>query len=112
LLDTEQAAEIVVIREWRFVGSGANVTIELDGVALYGIAVDEHVVLRVPPGDHVVTVSRRGPFLNDAATAVRAEPKRRYYYRLEIGTWSGDISLLSVAPAVGEDLMAKTQRVE
>ena len=51
VLDTEQVAEIVVIREWRFVGGGANVTISLDGVALYGIAVDEHVVLRVPPGE-------------------------------------------------------------
>lgn len=84
--DTEQVAEIVVIREWRYLGGGANVTISLDGVALYGIAVDEHVVLRVPPGDHIVTISRRGPFLNDAATAVRTEPKRRYYYRLETST--------------------------
>src|SRR2546425_1376379 len=109
VLDTEQGAEIVVIREWRFVGSGANVTISLDGVALYGIAVDEHVVLRVPPGDHIVTVSRRGPLLNDAATSVRTEPKRRYYYRLETSTWSGDISLLPVAPSAGEDLIKKTQ---
>jgi len=63
-----------VILEWRFIGGGANVTIVLDGAPVYGIAVDEHVVLRVAPGEHAVTVARRGLFLNDAATAVR--PKR------------------------------------
>jgi len=83
LPDPEQAAEIIVIREWRFIGGGANVTVVLDGAPIYGIAVEEHVVLRVAPGDHVVTISRRGPFLNDAAAAVRAEPRRRYYYRLD-----------------------------
>jgi len=83
LPDPEQAAEIIVIREWRFIGGGANVTVVLDGAPIYGIAVEEHVVLRVAPGDHVVTISRRGPFLNGAAAAVRAEPRRRYYYRLD-----------------------------
>ena len=83
LPDPEQAAEVIVIREWRFIGGGANVTVVLDGAPIYGIAAGEHVVLRVAPGDHVVTISRRGPFLNDAAAAVRAEPRRRYYYRLD-----------------------------
>jgi len=112
LPDPDQAAEIVVIREWRYMGAAANFTVVLDGVPLYGLAVDEHVVLRVPPGDHVVTISRRGPLLNDAGVAVRTEPKRRYYYRLETNTLSSDISLLPVAPSAGEDLMTKTQRVE
>src|SRR2546427_10320045 len=83
VLDTEQGAEIVVIREWRFVGSGANVTISLDGGALYGIAVDEHVVLRGPPGDHIVTVSRRGAVMNDAAKSVMTGTERRYHYPLK-----------------------------
>jgi hypothetical protein len=96
--DPDQAAEIVVIREFRFIGGGANFTGALDGVPAYGIAVDEHVVLRVRPGDHVVTVTRRGPFLNDAAVTVRVEPRRRYYYRLETSTWSSDITLIPVAP--------------
>jgi len=51
-----------VILEWRFIGGGANVTIVLDGAPVYGIAVDEHVVLRVAPSEHVVTVTRRGLF--------------------------------------------------
>jgi len=112
LPDPDQAAEIVVIREWRYIGGGANFTVVLDGVPLYGLAVDEHVVLRVPSGDHIVTISRRGPFLNDAAVAVRTEPKRRYYYRLETSTWSSDISLLPVPASVAEDLITKTRRVE
>jgi hypothetical protein len=112
LANPEQAAEIVVIREWRFIGGGANFTVVLDDVPLYGIAVDEHVVLRVSPGDHILTISRRGPFLNDAAATVRAEPRRRYYYRLETSTWSSDITLLPVAPAAGEELMTKTRRVQ
>jgi hypothetical protein len=112
LPDPEQAAEIIVIRESRFIGGGANFTVVLDGAPVYGIAVDEHVVLRVPPGDHVVTVTRRGPFLNDAAATVRAEPRRRYYYRLETSAWSSDITLLPVAPANGEALVSKTRRVQ
>lgn len=98
LSNHEPAAEIVVIRTWHFVGSARNVTVVLDGLPLYGLSVDEHVVLRVPSGDHILTISRRDVLLNDAAAAVRAEPKQRYYYRLEMSTWSGDISLLPVAP--------------
>jgi len=112
LPDPDQAAEIVVIREWRYMGAAANFTVVLDGVPLYGLAVDEHVVLRVPPGDHVVTISRRGPLLNDAGVAVRAEPKRRYYYRLETNTLSSDISLLPAPATVAEGLITKTRRVE
>ena len=111
LPDPDQAAEIVVIREWRYIGGGANFTVVLDGTPLYGIAVDEHV-LRVPPGDHIITISRRGPFLNDAAVTVRAEPRRRYYYRRETSTWSSDITLLPVAPSTGEELVVKTRRVQ
>jgi hypothetical protein len=112
LPNPEQAAEIVVIREWRFIGGGANFSVVLDSVPLYRLAVDEHVVLRVPPGDHILTISRRGPFLNDAAATVRAEPRGRYYYRLETSTWSSDITLLPVPPSAGEELMAKTRRVQ
>jgi hypothetical protein len=112
LTDPDQAAEIVVIREFRFIGGGANFTVVLDSVPVYGIAVDEHVVLRVPPGDHVVTVTRRGAFLNDAAVTVRAEPRRRYYYRLETSTWSSDIALIPVAPVVGQELVSKTREVK
>jgi hypothetical protein len=112
LPDPEQAAEIVVIREWRFIGAGGNFTVVLDGAPIYGIAVDEHVVLRVSPGDHIITISRRGPFLNDAATTVRAEPRGRYYYRLETSTWSSDITLIPVAPAAGEALINKTRQVK
>ena len=54
-------------------GVAANFTVVLDGVPLYGLAVDEHVVLRVPPGDHVVTISRRGPLLNDAGGVQRVD---------------------------------------
>jgi hypothetical protein len=112
LANPEQAAEVVVIHEWRFTGGGANFTVVLDGAPLYGLAVDEHVVLRVPPGDHIITISRRGPFLNEAAATVRAEPRRRYYYRLETSAWSSDITLLPVAPSAGEELVAKTRRVQ
>ena len=38
LPDPEQAAEVIVIREWRFIGGGANVTVVLDGAPIYGIA--------------------------------------------------------------------------
>jgi hypothetical protein len=101
-----------VIREWRFIGGGGNFTVVLDGAPAYGIAVDEHVVLQVAPGDHVVTVTRRGAFLNDAAVTVRAEPRRRYYYRLETSTWSSDITLIPVAPAAGALLVNKTKQVK
>ena len=101
-----------MILEWRFIGGGANVTIVLDGAPVYGIAVDEHVVLRVAPGEHVVTVARRRLFLNDAATAVRAEARRRYYYRIETSVGSADVTLLPVAPSAGEALVAKPRRVK
>jgi hypothetical protein len=40
--DPQTAAEIAVIREWRFIGGGANLIVLLNGAPLYGISVDEH----------------------------------------------------------------------
>jgi hypothetical protein len=55
--DAKQAAEIIVIRDHRFLGAALTVTIVLDGVPLYGIDAGEHVILRVPAGEHVVAMS-------------------------------------------------------
>src|SRR5262245_53086702 len=52
--DPDQAAEIIVIRPYRYVGSGQGRGIWLDGVLLYGISRDEYVVIQVAPGHHIV----------------------------------------------------------
>ena len=44
--DPTDAAEIVVIREHRFTGSGRTDPITLDGVEIYRLRVGEHVVMR------------------------------------------------------------------
>src|SRR5437660_283346 len=98
-----QAPELQHLHRWLATRCGRG------GAPLYGLAVDEHVLLQVPAGDHIVTVSRRGPFLNDAAVAVRAEARRRYYYRIETSVGSADVTLLPVAPSAGEALVAKTR---
>jgi hypothetical protein len=56
--DPKQAAEIIVIRDHRFFGAALTVTVVLDGVPLYGIDAGEHVILRVPVGEHVVATSQ------------------------------------------------------
>jgi hypothetical protein len=110
--DPRTAAEITVIREWRFIGGGANLIVLLDGVPLYGISVDEHVVLSVPPGDRILSVTHRGPGANEAAVTVKAEPKQRYYFYVETGSvyYPGPL-LLPIDPARAHALMAKTTRI-
>jgi hypothetical protein len=85
LPEPDRAAEIVVIREWRFIMGGGDLGVVLDGVLLYGISTDEHVVIKVPPGDHIVGVTARGPGQDEATVTVRAEPRQRYYFRVETG---------------------------
>ncbi len=112
LPNPEQAAEIVVIREWRFIGGAANLTVTLDGAPMYGISTDEHVIIPVPPGDHVVGVVPRGLGVNEATVSVRTEARQRYYFRVETGSiyYPGPL-LFPAATSVGEALLAKTRQV-
>ena len=113
LSDPEQAAEIVVIREWRVLGGAANLTVTLDAAPLYGISTDEHVIIAAPPGDYVVGVAPRGLGANEATVSVRAEGRRRYYFRVETGSmyYPGPL-LLPAAASVGEALLEKTSQVK
>src|SRR5262249_53340783 len=80
LTDPDQAAEIIVFRESQFFGGrGARRGVWLDGVLLYGISMDEHVVIKVAPGNHIIGL-RKGR--KEAAFApVRGAPRQRYYFR-------------------------------
>jgi hypothetical protein len=106
------AAEIVVIREWRFIGGGANLEITLDGAPVYGISTGEHVSLRVAPGYHVVGVFPKGPWKNESTVNVQAAPQQRYYFRIETSNpLAPDFILQPVGAEVGQALMAKTTRI-
>jgi hypothetical protein len=113
LPDPDQAAEIVVIREWRFIMGGGDLAVVLDGVLLYGISTDEHVVIKVPPGNHIVGISARGPGQDEAAAAVRAEPRQRYYFRVETGNlyYPGPF-LFPIAAEPAQALIEKTRQVK
>jgi hypothetical protein len=110
LADPGAAAEIVVIREWRFIGGAVNFFVALNGVTMYGISTNEHVVIMVPPGDHIVGVSVRVGY--EATAAVRAEARQRYYFRVETGNvfYPGPL-LQPIAAEVGQALMTKTTRI-
>jgi Protein of unknown function (DUF2846) len=107
--DAKQAAEIIVIRDHRFLGAALTVTIVLDGVPLYGIDAGEHVILRVPAGEHVVATSHS--LAIDRSIMIDAQAGRRYYLRLQPAMGSGMVPT-PVAAAQGQELLAKTTRVE
>ena len=75
-----------MIREFRFIMGGGNLSVTLDGVPVYGISTDEHVILRVTPGHHVVGVFAKGPGHNEATVSVQAGERQRYYFRVETGS--------------------------
>jgi len=100
-----------VIREWRFVGGTGNLLVSLNDIPLYGVGTDEHVVLPVPPGEHIVGVTWRGLGGNEATAAVRAEPKGRYYFYVETGLFDPGPFLHPTTPANGLRLMEKTTRI-
>ena len=56
---TTDAAEIVVIREWRLTTSASNLTVTLDGMPVYGIGPSEHIVLVVASAGDVLDRSAR-----------------------------------------------------
>ena len=107
--DPKQAAEIIVIRDQRFLGAAATITVVLDGVPVYGIDAGEHVILRVPAGEHVVAATET--LAIDRSIILDAQPARRYYLRLQPTTGSGTVPT-PVAASQGEELLARTTRVE
>jgi hypothetical protein len=83
--DADNAAEIVVDRESRFVGSGLTLRVTLDGVRIYGLRVGEHAVMKVDPGDHIVGTQYQGITFawEDVTVLVHVEPRRSYYFRID-----------------------------
>ena len=96
-----------MIREGRFIGSAANLALSLDGILLYGLKTNEHVVLRVPPGQHVVGITFKAA-LNEDTARVDAVAQQRYYFRVETALFADSPKLQPVAASVGQALMAKT----
>lgn len=109
--DVSNAAEIVVGRERRFVGSGNTLPVTLDGVRLFGLRVGEHVVVKVDPGDHIVGTQYMGLTFGweDVTVVVRAEPKGRYYFRIDPAM--GQALLNPISAEAGRALMSNTARV-
>jgi hypothetical protein len=105
------AAEIVVIREWRFIGSGSNLALTLDGSTIYGLSTNEHVILRVPPGEHMIGVALMTA-LNEDTAYIDAVARRRYYFRVETALFGDGPLLQRVNAQIGEALMAKTSLVQ
>jgi hypothetical protein len=108
------AAEVVVVREWRYLGGGSNLMVTLNHEPVFGLGTDQHVVFQVPPGEHVIGIMAKGPFTNEETTRLTAEPGKRYYYRIETtgGVFAASWLIQPIAPHLGQQLMSKTMRVQ
>jgi hypothetical protein len=102
------AAEIIVIREARFFGSAHTVSVALDGMPVYGINNNEHVILAVPAGFHLIGVSAGW---TESSAPLQALARQRYYFRLVTGQSGAGFMLQSISPDFGQALMAKTKRI-
>jgi hypothetical protein len=107
--DPTQAAEIIVIRDQRFVSTAGIIRIVLDGVPVYGIDAGEHVILRVPAGEHVVAAIESLAIKQSIVLDV--QPRGRYYLRLQPIVGSGALPTPVAAPQAKE-LLTMTTRVE
>jgi hypothetical protein len=107
--DPTQAAKIIEIRKQRFVSAAGTIRIVLDGVPVYGIDGGEHVILRVPAGEHVVAAIESLAIKQSIVLDV--QPKGRYYLRLQPIVGSGTLPTPVAAPQAKE-LLTMTTRVE
>ena len=109
LPDPDQAAEIIVFRESQFFGGrGSRRGVWLDGVLLYGISMDEHVVIKVAPGNHIIGVSEGSK--EDAFVAVLAEPRQRYYFR--VGVPDSGVEIFPMAAGPAQAIIEKSRQVK
>lgn len=109
IADPKRTAEIVVIRDQRFLSAAGTITVGLDGVPVYGIDAGEHVILPVPAGEHVVAATES--LAIDQSMMLDAQPGRRHYVRLQPMVGSGTVPILVAAPQ-GEELLTRTAHVE
>lgn len=103
------AAEIVVIRDTRFVAAGATIIVALDGSPVFGLDGGEHVILKVAPGEHHIGKGARLG-TSDRFVMVDVKAGRRYYVQLQ-PTLEAGVVPTPLAPQQGEALMAQTKRV-
>ena len=70
------------------------------------------MVIAVNPGDHIVGTQfpvTIPPSWEDVNVLVRTEPRRSYYFRIDLG---GGLPLVNpIAPEIGSVLMSKMTRV-
>ena len=107
--DPARAATVVAIRPYGFEGSGATITITVDGAEIYELGPDEHVAIPVAAGEHMIGAKGWDPALLftriHPTETIQAESGRVYYFRVTLGR-------ISRAPeAEGRELVSTTAPV-
>jgi hypothetical protein len=74
---SENAAFITVMREWKFAGGGATHSLSLDGKKIVGVQNGTAYTFPVSPGKHYVKYDK---FLE----TVVAKPGQRYFFKFKI----------------------------
>ncbi len=109
LADSAAAAEIVVIREARFVGAALSFYVSLDGTPVFSLGNDQHVIIPVAPGQHLLGIAAGG--WNGGTSLVQTVAQQRLYYRIHSAPTTTGLRLEAVSAEVGQALMAKTTRL-
>lgn len=109
LADPGSAAEIIVIREARFVGSALTFYVSLNGTPVYGLGNDQHVIIPLTPGTHLIGIAAGG--WSGGTSLVQAVAQQRHYFRVDSAPLTTGLSLQPISAEVGHALMAKTTRI-
>ena len=74
------SAEINVIRESAYTGSGINYNFLFDGVHLFDISVTSYTRFYSPSGDHILNIKTWESANPQASLSIRVEEGKKYYY--------------------------------
>src|SRR5689334_21481648 len=109
-VDHATAAQVVVVRPSNILlGNGATITVTLDGVDIYELGPGDHAAFAVAPGEHLVGRRFWDFGTNISTVVVQTEPMRTYYFVINVG--SGTVEISRLAEADGKAMMAKTTAV-
>jgi len=106
--EPERAATVVFVRVLQFAAAGATLTITIDGVETYELGTGEHIVVRVPAGEHLVGVKGGWDLIVariHPTHVLQAESGRTYYFRID----PVPAGINRTTEAEGRELVAKTK---
>jgi hypothetical protein len=113
---TNEAAELIIIRDKAIIASAAAMVISIDRLPTYALPTGSYIIRKIPPGTHIIAADidvrdYHGPGIikENMATIVAKTGEKIYLLTGPVGIFAYRGKISQISEAQGKELMAESE---